>query len=751
MSTASVTVVCEAGPAAGLRRTVPAGRYVVGRATSVAVRLVDPTVEPHHAVLDVSPDGAVRLVQVAGRVPCRIDGAPLSLDGAGAAVAPGAVVTIGSSRLRIGDGPLDEPSSGPPARPDRPTQDDHGDQHDQHDLHRDEVVVPSEPAPGARPERRRALVVTGALGAAAVVVAMRLGAPRATVGAVLLVVAAASAAPAARAVRRAAAERRASAQLLRRQVDSLHRQLVERRGDWLAVRRRRAPDLATVVEWLHAPAPLPGREDADGGMFVVSLGDGADRWEPALRTQGDRPVWSHARAELARLAPVERAPVEADLGPGGAVTVCGPGAGGVARAAVVQLAALVDADQLRIDAASDEPPAWVGVLPHAARAPASVAPGGDPRHVVAVVDGAELVGRTPADLRRMLHLDPSAALLIVDEHGRAAPSDGARLELGALGAGRWRPHPGLLAARSVHVAGLTETSALELALVVAERRPPILWPAPADLAELGGLSGGAGAPLDDPIEVAATWRTRSGEGEAWIGRGGTGRVGVEIGALTGPIVVLGDEGDTVRGAVATLVCSLAAQRPPEALTVVGVLAPGQHRSALPWAELPHVVRLVSSDDDDGLAGLTGDLFDAVATGGGGGGPDRTLLVVEDTPRPVRMLGPALRAVQTGGPTAGVHILMAASGDTSLLAQRALGDPGGVRIVTRLADVGAARRAVGDTRPLRLGPDGAIVARPGVPPRFVRLPVWGGHGWDQLATLVGAIRHAGALSASAPSS
>jgi hypothetical protein len=172
---------------------------------------------------------------------------------------------------------------------------------------------------------------------------------------------------------------------------------------------------------------------------------------------------------------------------------------------------------------------------------------------------------------------------------------------------------------------------------------------------------------------------------------------------------------------------------------------------VPWAELPHVVRLVAADDDDGVAGLTGDLFDAMAAGGGGGGPDRTLLVVEDTAGPVRTLDAALRAVMADGPAAGVHVLMAAGGDPSPLARRMLGVPGGVRIVTRLADVDVARGAAGDTRPLRLGPDGAIVARPGVAARFVRLPVWDGHGWDQLATLIGAIRHAGALSASAPSS
>jgi hypothetical protein len=303
----------------------------------------------------------------------------------------------------------------------------------------------------------------------------------------------------------------------------------------------------------------------------------------------------------------------------------------------------------------------------------------------------------------------------------------------------------------VHVAGLTESAAAELAGAVADRRPAFRGPPPADLAELGAHAGDDGAPLDDPIEVAATWRTRSGAGQAWIGRDGAGSVGVDIDRLAGPVVVIGDEPATVDGVVATLVCSLAAQRPPEALAIVALLAGGRPRSALPWAELPHVVRLVAADDDDGVAGLTGDLFDAVAAGGGGGGGDRTLLVVEDTARPVRMLAPALGAVLNDGPAAGVHVLMAARGYPSPLARRTLSEPASVRVVTRLADVDVARRAAGDTRPLRLGPDGAIVACPGLPARFVRLPVWGGHGWDQLAMLIGAVRHAGALSAAAPSS
>ena len=70
-------VVHVAGPAVGAPVGLGPGRHLVGRARGAAVRLADPDVEPHHAVLDVGLDGAVTILQLAGRVPVIVGDVPV--------------------------------------------------------------------------------------------------------------------------------------------------------------------------------------------------------------------------------------------------------------------------------------------------------------------------------------------------------------------------------------------------------------------------------------------------------------------------------------------------------------------------------------------------------------------------------------------------------------------------------------------------------------------------------------------------
>jgi len=58
----SVTVVCEAGPSAGRTHQLGVGRHVVGRGCTAAITVADPSVEPHHVLLDVNTVGAVDLI-----------------------------------------------------------------------------------------------------------------------------------------------------------------------------------------------------------------------------------------------------------------------------------------------------------------------------------------------------------------------------------------------------------------------------------------------------------------------------------------------------------------------------------------------------------------------------------------------------------------------------------------------------------------------------------------------------------------
>lgn len=95
---AAMDVDVVAGPDTGRRFRLGAGRYVFGRAGAATVRLRDPAVEAHHAVLDVGADGRMRLTRLAGRLPLVVDG-HAHPDGP---VDPGALVAIGSSLLALG-------------------------------------------------------------------------------------------------------------------------------------------------------------------------------------------------------------------------------------------------------------------------------------------------------------------------------------------------------------------------------------------------------------------------------------------------------------------------------------------------------------------------------------------------------------------------------------------------------------------------------------------------------------------------
>ncbi len=66
-----------AGPDAGRAVALEPGRHLVGRASSCRIAIDDPSVESHHAVVDVPVAGPPQLVaQLAGRQPIRVDGHP---------------------------------------------------------------------------------------------------------------------------------------------------------------------------------------------------------------------------------------------------------------------------------------------------------------------------------------------------------------------------------------------------------------------------------------------------------------------------------------------------------------------------------------------------------------------------------------------------------------------------------------------------------------------------------------------------
>lgn len=74
-----VTLDLVAGPDAGRSASLAIGRRsILGRSGDCGLRIVDAAVEAHHGMIRIEPDGAVSVVQLAGRSPIVVDGQPLA-------------------------------------------------------------------------------------------------------------------------------------------------------------------------------------------------------------------------------------------------------------------------------------------------------------------------------------------------------------------------------------------------------------------------------------------------------------------------------------------------------------------------------------------------------------------------------------------------------------------------------------------------------------------------------------------------
>ncbi len=95
--------VWRSGPDAGAVLPLPLGRHLVGRAHTAGVRCDDQTLQPHHALIEVGEDGTVRLTQLTGRTPVRVDGRPIDQQATARAVelTNGSVIEVGISSLVI--------------------------------------------------------------------------------------------------------------------------------------------------------------------------------------------------------------------------------------------------------------------------------------------------------------------------------------------------------------------------------------------------------------------------------------------------------------------------------------------------------------------------------------------------------------------------------------------------------------------------------------------------------------------------
>jgi hypothetical protein len=92
------TLDLVAGPDAGRRVVLEAGRHLVGRSTGCSVVIDDASIEAHHLMIDVSGPANVELVQLAGRVPLLVDG---EAAGAGRRLRVAHSIEVGDTRLEL--------------------------------------------------------------------------------------------------------------------------------------------------------------------------------------------------------------------------------------------------------------------------------------------------------------------------------------------------------------------------------------------------------------------------------------------------------------------------------------------------------------------------------------------------------------------------------------------------------------------------------------------------------------------------
>lgn len=644
----AMTVSVEAGPTAGRRFVLHAGRHVIGRASTAAVGLDDRSVELHHAVVDVAVDGRASLTQLAGRVPCRwigtaaVDGEPDAAgsrpgtgrgrsgtraaepasEGGGAhPIGADAAVLVGSSRVRFSRGDDAVGAAALTHRTNDPWR---------RSIHRAPRSLPVwAPAavPAPLPTRASAGGAGGLLAAllsvvGGVVIAVVMKNPMFLLFSVVGLFVSLGSRLSGRITRRKEErQRRVSS---RQERERFIAAVAAQRSNRAAYHRAVSPLVSDAVAVaLESRSALWERRAEHDDAFGVTLGWGAVRWTPEIAGAVEPPELA-AIVDGASLFP--DAPVRAELGPGTAVAVVGADAEAVARSLVVQLAVFTGPADWRLIVVSDRADQWdwTAWLPHAAVGvvdPTDVSAidralsrldDGDPRHVLVVTDRSDLLANRTGALRRYLGAAASVAVLAVVRPDVAVPSMcRSVLELGSRYVGRWCPDTSVAtSADAVHAAGLTLVDADEVARRLAAIHDPE-DPTEASGALPSAIGLGAltkavdGVAIDDPIALAAMWRpgdgasragSTAGHPTAVIGATADGVVEIDL-VRDGPhALIAGTTGAGKSELLRTLVASLAARSSPEDLTFVLIDYKGGSTFDA-CADLPHTVGLVTDLDE----------------------------------------------------------------------------------------------------------------------------------------------------------
>lgn len=633
------------GPAVGPPHHLGPGSHVVGRAAGADVRLEDPTVEAHHLVVDVDGAGRARVVQITGRCPALVGDRPL--DGH-AVLHPGQELAIGTTRLRVVSEDPDESTAAvrsdsavdaapipsgsvtvvrsPRAVPAPAVP---------------AIVVPTVDEPSAPAGLHPGMLIGSLAGlVAGVVLAVLTRSPLVLVMGLVAASVSWSTWAVGR-VRHVLARRRVHQERIA--AGEQARASVKKAA--AAIRRHHERCHPPIAQRLSA-GPGTGlweRRPHHGDAFTVSLGRG-DLERPLPVDVSTLPPGLAALVDAASILGDVDVPVRLDVRDRHVVALSGPGAHGVARSIIVQLATATGPADWVLRAALEHPGehTWLRRLPHAAVAagldaivpaddPASVSAmvgsldDGDERRVVLVCDAPSLLTSRIGPVRRLLDRDRPITVLLVDETGGALPAvSGSVLRLSGLGAGWWiedlgdggasgawgeqRLRPAAVPMSVADRIGLRLASCADPELLAASTGGP---PRSVDLARLGTAgvlpwtvdeilaSWAAGGSDPPPIAVLGVGREPAPGANDRAELDSADVIDLDL-VRDGPHgLVAGTTGSGKSELLRTLVVSLAARTDPRLLSFVLVDYKGGATFDA-CADLPHTVGVVT-DLDEGLA------------------------------------------------------------------------------------------------------------------------------------------------------
>ncbi|HSB88342.1 MAG TPA: FtsK/SpoIIIE domain-containing protein, partial [Ilumatobacteraceae bacterium] len=700
---------------------------------------------PHHVIIEITAEGA-SVCQLSGRLPVRLDGAPL--DGV-VNVRSRSTLEIGHSILSMSPGELTGPGQnganvsatargqvlvrGPRAAPEldlRPLQPlaDHR--------------VGNDSSGGLLP----ALLALGGSGLLAILVHQPMFLLFGAIGAVAAL--GTWGGQRIGTLRRRRSEARARAEDAAR----FEREVACQRQQFLDHHRAHASTPASARQALEGPtAQLWARRGSHADAFAVSLGLGTIAWTPqvAERRGGDAD-------QLTATSLLPDLPIVADLGSGCRLAVRGERerTEAIVRSLLVQLAANCGPADVRFVVVTRyrERWAWLEPLPHATTAATSLTAIDDAElpeaiaeldaasgmHIVVVTDAPEVLATRTSPLRRAMSGDRSMAVIVLVPATDGVPHMCTSLvDVGGPMLARWHADAALASLpEQVRWAGISECSAAALAHRVAGLVDPedVLTATRAVPRDVGLLSL---LPRADVLGIVDAWAAGGLDPapRTPIGIATDGVVDIDL-VRDGPHALLaGTTGAGKSELLRSLVAGLAVACSPDHVNFVLIDYKGGATFDA-CAELPHVVGVVTDLDDHladrALRSLQAELRRREQLLRDGSAADlsayrraptahplpRLVVVVDEFASLVAEQPEFLHAlvgIAQRGRSLGVHLILATQRPNGVISDDIRANTN-LRLALRLHDAGDALDVVGDRSPatisrsmpgravVRLGPE-----------------------------------------------